>query len=170
MPPISGFVLTSVKENPLVEVLLRSPQPATEKNSTVLATWTYGAGKAVALTTDAGNRWADRWTEWEGYDKLFSQIVRWAMRPTGDAGNFSVATNVRDGKTQVVITALDDDDQFLNNQSMSGTAVAPDMTSIPFRIEQTAPGRYVGEFPSDLAGSYLIVVNPVRAVLRFAPA
>lgn len=160
VPPITGFVLTSVKENPLVEVLLQSPQPATEKNSTVLATWTYGAGKAVALTTDAGNRWADRWSSWDGYDKLFSQMVRWAMRPTGDLGNFSVATNVGEGNTQVVITALDGEDEFLNDQSMSGTAVAPDMTSVPIRIEQTAPGRYVGNFPSDMAGSYLIVINP----------
>ena len=160
VPPISGFVLTSLKENPLVEVLLQSPQPTTEKNSTVLATWTYGAGKTVALTTDAGNRWANRWANWDGYDKLFSQMVRWAMRPTGDLDNFSVATNVRDGKTQVVITAVDGEDEFLNDQSMSGSVVAPDMASIPLRIEQTAPGRYVGEFPSDLAGSYLIVVNP----------
>jgi len=160
VPPISGFVLTTIKENPLVEVLLRSPQPVTEKNSTVLATWTYGAGKSVALTTDAGNRWADRWAGWDGYDKLFSQMVRWAMRPTGDLGNFSVATAVGEGKTQVVITALDREDEFLNNQSMSGSVVAPDMTSVPLRIEQTAPGRYVGEFPSELAGSYLLVINP----------
>lgn len=160
VPPITGFVLTSVKENPLVEVILQSPQPTTQKNSTVLASWTYGAGKAVALTTDAGNRWANRWSDWDGYDKLFSQMVRWAMRPTGDLGNFSVATNVRDGKTQVVITAVDADEEFLNDQSMSGSVVAPDMASLPLRIEQTAPGRYVGEFPSDTAGSYLIVVNP----------
>ena len=160
VPPITGFVLTSVKDNPLVEVILQSPQPATEKNSTILASWTYGAGKTVALTTDAGNRWANRWSEWDGYDKLFSQMVRWAMRPTGDQGNFSVATNVRDGKTQVVITAIDADDEFINDQSMTGSVVAPDMTSLPLPIEQTAPGRYVGEFPSDAAGSYLIVVNP----------
>ena len=168
VPPITGYVLTSVKDNPLVEVILQSPVPKTEKNSTVLATWTYGAGKAVALTTDAGNRWANRWSDWEGYDKLFSQMVRWAMRPTGDTGNFSVATNVKDGKTQVVITAVDADEEFLNDQSMSGSVVAPDMASLPLRIEQTAPGRYVGEFPSDLAGSYLIVVNPGpgRAPLR----
>jgi len=160
VPPITGFVLTTVKENPLVEVLLQSPQPTLAKNATVLATWTYGAGKAVALTTDAGIRWADRWSQWDGYDKLFSQMVRWAMRPTGDLGNLSVATNVGEGKTQVVITALDSDEEFLNDQSMSGTVVAPDMTSIPMSIEQTAPGRYVGEFPSDIAGSYLIVVTP----------
>jgi len=160
VPPISGFVLTTVKENPLVEVLLQSPQPTTEKNSTVLAVWTYGAGKTVALTTDAGNRWADRWANWDGYDKLFSQMVRWAMRPTSDLDNFSVATSVREGKTQVVITAVDADEEFLNDQSMSGSVVGPDMASIPLRIEQIAPGRYVGEFPCDLSGSYLIVVNP----------
>jgi len=160
VPPISGFVLTSVKENPLVEVLLRSPKPVDEKNSTVLATWTYGAGKAVALTTDAGQRWANPWTQWDDYDKLFSQMVRWSMRPTDDLGNFSIATNVRDGKTQVIITALDEDDQFLNDLSIAGTVVTPGMDSLPLRIEQTAPGRYVGEFPSDVAGSYMIVANP----------
>jgi len=160
VPPITGFVLTTVKENPLVEVLLQSPEPTMSKNATVLATWTYGAGKSVALTTDAGNKWANQWTGWDGYDKLFSQMVRWAMRPTGDTGNFSVATNVGDGKTEVVVTALDANEEFLNDQSMTGTVVAPDMSSIPVRIEQTAPGRYVGEFPSEMAGSYLIVVNP----------
>ncbi len=160
VPPISGFVLTSVKDNPLVEVILRSPQPATEKNATVLAAWTYGAGKTAVLTTDAGKRWAADWTSWDNYDKFFSQLVRWSMRPTDDAGNFNVATNVRDGSTQVIVTALDQNDEFLNNQSLSGTVVAPDMKSIPFHIEQTAPGRYTGEFPSELAGSYLVVINP----------
>jgi hypothetical protein len=43
---------------------------------------------------------------------------------------------------------------------MTATAVAPDMSAIPIRIEQVAPGRYVGEFPSEMAGSYLVVVNP----------
>mgnify|MGYP001171535555 CR=1 FL=1 len=145
---------------PLVEVILRSPLPVTEKNSTVLATWTYGAGKSAALTTDAGQRWASQWTSWENYDKFFSQLVRWSMRPTDDTGNFSVATNTRDNSTQVIVTALDQNEEFLNDQLMTGTVVAPDMSSVPIRIEQTAPGRYTGEFPSEMAGSYLVVINP----------
>jgi hypothetical protein len=67
---------------------------------------------------------------------------------------------VREGKTQVVITALDAQDEFVNNQTMTATAVTPDMKSVPIRVEQVAPGRYVGEFPSEMAGSYLVVVNP----------
>jgi uncharacterized membrane protein len=160
VPPITGLVLTSVKQNPLVEVLLRSPQPATPDNATLLATWTYGAGKAAVFTTDAGRRWATAWTEWDGYDKFFSQLIRWAMRPSGDAGNLTVATDVREGKTELVVTALDADDEFLNNQAITAFAVAPDMTTLPIRVQQTAPGRYVGEFPSEKSGSYLIVVNP----------
>src|SRR3954470_13104889 len=35
-PPISGFVLTTVKENSLVDVVLRSPVPTEPENSTVL--------------------------------------------------------------------------------------------------------------------------------------
>ena len=79
-----GFVLTSLKENPLVEVSLLSPKPAGEKNRTVLASWTYGLGRAVAFTSDCGARWT---TDWQGdrdaYDRIFGQIVRWSMRPTG---------------------------------------------------------------------------------------
>ncbi|MCA9258922.1 MAG: VWA domain-containing protein [Planctomycetales bacterium] len=160
VPAISGYVLTTVKEHPLVEVLLQSPLPAEEKHATVLAAWPYGAGKSVALTTDAGHRWASSWTGWDGYNKIFSQMVRWAMRPQGDAGNYSVSTNLRDGKTEIVVTAIDDDEQFVNSQTITASAVAPDMTHIPVRIQQTAPGRYVGQFDSEMAGSYLIVVNP----------
>ncbi len=159
VPPITGLVLTTIKENPLVEVILRSPQPATEKNATVLATWTYGAGKAAAFTTDAGRRWASAWPQWQGYDKFFSQLVRWAMRPTGDTGNYSVATNVRDGHTQIVVTAMDANEDFINDRAMIATAMAP-KGRVDVQLEQTAPGRYVGEFPSDDAGTYLIVVDP----------
>ncbi|MAT70603.1 MAG: hypothetical protein CMJ58_13880 [Planctomycetaceae bacterium] len=166
LPPISGFVLTDVKQNPLVEVILRSPIPVDEKTSTVLAAWNYGAGKTVALTTDAGRRWADTWTAWDGYDKLFSQIVRWAMRPVGDTGNYTVATNVGDGRTEIIITAMDEAGEFLNNQAMTASVLTPgDATgagaqTLPVTVEQVAPGRYVGSFASEDAGSYMVVVNP----------
>ena len=97
-------------------------------------------GKSVAFTTDAGQRWASQWTGWEEYDRFFSQMVRWSMRPTGDTGKFTVATDVEGGKTRVIVSALDKDDEFLNYQSMDGVVLAPDMQSIPLKMEQAAPG------------------------------
>jgi len=168
LPPITGFVVTTVKENPLVEVSIISPVPSGRRNSTILASWTYDLGRTVAFTTDAGQRWANAWTTWEQYDKLFSQMIRWSMRPTGNLGKFAIATDVRDDKVHVVLTALDENDEFLNFLNISTSVLDPHMKSTAISIRQTAPGRYEGEFQATLAGNYFLTVlpGPGRAPIR----
>jgi uncharacterized membrane protein len=160
LPPLKGFVMTTVKSNPLVEVGLISPVPETAENATVLAAWTYGLGRSVAFTSDAGKRWSNAWTQWENYDKFFSQMIRWSMRPVNEEGKFTVATDIKDGKVRVVITALDKDDEFLNFLNMAGTIVNPELGDSELRVRQTAPGRYIGEFDADQAGSYFVTISP----------
>ncbi len=160
LPPISGFVLTTVKDNPLVEVSIRSPKPAEPDNATILASWTFGLGRTAVFTTDAGNRWATEWTAWPEYDRFFTQMVRWAMRPVEENGTFLTSTNVRDGKVQIAITALDDESNVINLLDMTATAIAPDLTAFTVPIRQIAPGRYVGEFTTEKPGSYYLSVNP----------
>jgi uncharacterized membrane protein/Mg-chelatase subunit ChlD len=159
-PRISGLVMTTVKDNPLVEVALLSKEPADEKNATLLAAWTYGLGRTAVVTTDDGSKWAAGWTEWENYDKLYSQLIRWAMRPVNDTGKFAVATQAKDGKVQVVVTALDKDDEFLNFLNMSAAAIDPDLKDFDVRVQQVAPGRYVAEFDATKEGNYFINVHP----------
>lgn len=159
-PPLKGFVMTTAKQNPLVDVALVSPDPPDRANSTILASWTYGLGRSVVFTSDVGYKWADEWTGWENYDKFFTQMIRWSMRPMGDEGKFTVASDIKDGKVRVVVTALDKDDEFLNFLNMSSAVVDPDLKDFELKIEQTAPGRYVGEFPVDKAGSYFVTITP----------
>ncbi len=158
VPPVTGFVFTEVKENPLVEVLMRAKE-IDQRNGTILAAWRYGAGKTVAFTSDAGRKWANSWTGWEGYDKTFSQMVRWAMRPVNEEGKFTISTDTKDGKVRVVVTALDKNDEFLNFLNMSAAGSGPELENIELNFRQEAPGRYVGEFTADQAGSYLLAVN-----------
>ncbi|MEM1070792.1 MAG: VWA domain-containing protein [Planctomycetota bacterium] len=160
LPPVSGFVLTQVKDSSLPQVLVRSPKPDSPENATILAVWQYGLGRTAVLTTDAGARWTSAWTEWAGYEKFYSQLVRWLMRPTGDTGKYSIATQVRDGEVQIVVNALNKDDSFKNFLEMNASVLGPDLKPIPLRMRQTAPGRYVGSFPGDQAGSYFVNVLP----------
>ena len=160
LPPITGYVLTNVKSSPLVEVSLLNPKPAGPENRTLLASWTYGLGRAVAFTSDAGKRWTEPWTHWEHYDRLFSQMVRWSMRPVGDTGKFTIATDLQDGKVQVVLTALDKNSDFLNFLNLGGSIVGPDMKPIDLDMKQMAPGRYIGEFPAKDQGSYFVLLSP----------
>ncbi|GAA4435366.1 VWA domain-containing protein [Bremerella cremea] len=160
-PSFDGYVMTTLKENALVDVGMVAPVPPEHpENATLLATWTYGVGRSGVLTTDAGKRWANKWTAWEGYDKFFTQLVRYSMRPTDSQSNYTVASEVKDGMVRVVVTATDEDDQYLNFLKFSGTAIDPDMESKDFQLEQVASGRYIGEFPADSSGSYFLSILP----------
>ncbi len=160
LPPLQGYVLTTVKDSPLVQVQMRANKPTEPDNQTIMATWTYGLGRTAVFTSDAGKQWANQWTEWDGYDQCFSQLVRWAMRPTKSDAKFTVATNIADGKVQVIVNALNQENDFLNFLDMQAVAVGPDLKPLPIVMRQVAPGRYTGTFDSNGAGSYLVNVIP----------
>jgi Mg-chelatase subunit ChlD len=159
LPPVTGYVLTTPKDSPLVEIPLEAPAPKGRTNA-LLAGWQYGLGRAVAYTSDGGRRWAKAWTGWEGYDKFFSQIVRWAMRPAGGDDHFQLATEVEDGKVRAIVTALDEENQFLNFLDITGAVVEPDGSVGSLQLRQVAPGRYVGKFPTDQTGNYFLSISP----------
>lgn len=158
LPPVTGYVMSTVKDSPLVELLATADRPSDHTNA-LLATWRYGLGRAVALTTDTGERWATAWAEQPGTDRLFSQSIRWAMRPAQGDGSLSAFADVRDGNIDVVITALDPSDEFLNFLHLEATVVGPELDASAVRFEQTAPGRYVGRVPSTTPGSYFLAVD-----------
>jgi Mg-chelatase subunit ChlD len=159
-PPFKGYVLTTPKDNPLVEVPIIATKPNNEHNP-VLATWTFGLGRSAVLTTDAGQRWATAWPEWSSYDKLFVQLVRWSMRPTAERRSFEIAANVSEGRLQVVATGIDAEGSFVNGADLSGIVVTDDAKHVtPLKFKQIAPGRYQAEQELSETGAYLIAVQP----------
>ncbi len=48
-------------------------------NDPLIAAWSYGDGRAVAFASDCGPHWAPPgFVEWDGYARLWTQLVRWA--------------------------------------------------------------------------------------------
>lgn len=160
IPPIKGFVLTQRKENALVDVPLLSPSPNEEINASILATWTYGLGRTAVFTSDVGKRWATEWVQWPQYDQFFSQLVRWTMRPSAEEGKYQIATQIRNGKVQVIVTALDQEDRLINFLEISGAAIGPNLQPFSLSLKQKAPGRYVGEFDITASGAYILNIVP----------
>jgi uncharacterized membrane protein/Mg-chelatase subunit ChlD len=140
LPPITGLVLTSLKENELVEAPLMSPLPPGQPYP-LLAHWTYGLGRSVAFTSDAGRKWTSGWPSWESYSAFWAQVIRWSMRPT-ESGNLTLALRREEGRIKVVVDALDKDSQFLNFLEVQGNVISPDLVPAPLELRQTAPGRY----------------------------
>lgn len=169
LPGITGLVQTTVKENVLVEVPLVSPLPTgTGQLTPLLAHWTYGLGRAVAFTSDAGRRWTGQWADWDRYGAFWSQVIRWSMRPV-DSGNLTLSLRREDGQVKIVVDALDKDDQFLNFLDFRGFVNRPDATPGPdnpagrrtdaVSLAQIAPGRYEGTIDqADERGNYFVTL------------
>jgi uncharacterized membrane protein len=163
-PPINGLVLTSLKESELVECPIQSPQPTGQVNP-LLAHWTYGLGRSVAFTSDAGFKWTQGWRNWDQYAAFWSQVIRWCMRPTDD-GALTMTLRREDGKIKVAVDALDKRQQFLNFLQIQGALVRPSSVAAAggpaadtnqLKLVQTAPGRYEATIDDvEARGNYFV--------------
>ncbi len=161
LPPLFGYVMTTIKKNPLVEQLAITSDPADNvENTTLLATWRYGLGRATVFTSDAGHKWTVDWLATEQYEKLFSQMVRHSMRAITENANFVVGTEVRDNKARIIVNALDDDDEFLNFLNINARGINPDLKGFDLDFTQVGPGRYLAEVDVNQSGNYLFSIFP----------
>ena len=158
LPPMTGYVMTTPKENLLVEKPILAPLPSGQDN-VVLATWSYGLGRAVALTTDLGSTWTSAWRGWPDREKFLLQLVRWAMRPTESDGHLYVATEVDGQMIKITLTALTEAGDFDNGLPATAYALGPNGQTVDAVLTQTAPGNYTGQIDVDAAGSYFLAVG-----------
>jgi Mg-chelatase subunit ChlD len=147
LPPLLGYVATSPKS--LADVPME-----THQQDPLLATWRYGLGRSVAFTSDAQARWAAHWLGWPGYGKFWAQTLRWMLR-RGSAANWQTRVEENHGLGTITVEAADEKSRFVNFLDLEATIVKPDLTVEKIKLEQTAPGRYRGEFPIREVGSYL---------------
>jgi uncharacterized membrane protein/uncharacterized protein YegL len=160
LPSIGGFVLSTRKESPLVETLIKAERPESP-NDTIMAVWPYGIGRTLAWTTDAGQRWAKGWNNWPDYEKLVLQSVRWSMRSVVGAENFRIATEIDDNQLRVTVHAIDQEGTYRNGLNLVGGLTSGDLESRQsLAFKQVGPGRYVAETTLDDPGEYLVTVLP----------
>jgi Mg-chelatase subunit ChlD len=149
-PPLRGYV--STKPKPTGEVVLIS-----DLGEPILARWRLGTGTSVAWTSDVKNRWSVDWIRWGGYPKFWAQVVRTSMRRKV-YDSYDLFASVEDGRAQVVVDAVDVNDQFVNRLDTTLEIIDPRDSKakrvIP--MEQTAAGRYTADFAVDRYGSYLL--------------
>ena len=145
-PFLLGYVMTRPK--PTSEVIL-----ATEKGDPLLTWWRYGLGMTAAFTSDAKSRWAAEWMTWEGFGKFWTQVIRQTMRKS-DARGISIEA-MRMGKSaSLSMDAVDELGQFINRADVELTLIDPQLRRTKQPLRQSAPGRYVADFPTPTSGAY----------------
>ncbi len=170
LPALRGFVRTTYKESPLAQFRIEGPRLADDLRFPILASWQYGLGKAVAFTSDARTQptdnvkgWDADWVESDIYKKFWEQAVNWALRPA-EAGRMTVASEYREGRVRVTVTARDERDRPVNGLDLDGKITLPrapkpgeKVPTIGFK--RKGPGQYEAEFAAEDAGTYFVTVQ-----------
>jgi len=151
MPPLLGYVATTPKDT--ATVALETPH-----DDPLLAHWQYGLGRSVAFTSDAQAHWAAHWLGWPGYAQFWSQAVRWMLMRSAP-GNLDLALEQRGDGCVVSVEAAGAGGEYRNFLDLRARVVSPDYRPQVVPLQQTAPGRYEGEFPTPEVGAYLVTVT-----------
>jgi len=132
---------------------------ASPRGDPVLATWQYGLGRAVAVTSDDGLRWTAPWASWPDVARFWSQAVRWTLSDDTEGLHLIAATDRGGTSAQAVLHARGIDGAPRDGLDVRGEVTAPDGMRSTIPLEQTAPGRYEGAWPVARPGTYTMTVQ-----------
>ncbi|PYI51728.1 VWA domain-containing protein, partial [Paenibacillus flagellatus] len=146
LPTINAYIATTPKET--AEVALASPEP-----DPLLARWQYGAGKAVAWTSDLTGKWSGDWVSWGRFPDVFSRIVKWTF-PQFQSSPYEVTNRLNGGEATLDVRGGEGYDgelkAIVTDEELNRTEVA---------LEPTAPGEYGGTLPGAKPGVYLTSIE-----------
>jgi uncharacterized membrane protein len=180
LPDLFGFVRTSKRQSPLVEMPIETPRLG-DHTFPILAFWQYGLGKSIAFTSDARTLredgkvyWDHDWASSNLYTKFWEQTVDWSLRAVDTGQYLKLNTEVRDGKIRLTLEARDEKSKvpitsLLDQDERKGYGLKVGVTFPSFKgagearyrelkFEQTSGGVYETELPAEEVGSYFINV------------
>ncbi len=140
-PEILGYAETN--RRPTADTALVAPD-----GRPLLASWRYGLGTVVALTTDAGGRWSESWGAWPGGGQLFRQLGRYAMRRRAPA--FADARlDVREGSLELTVEMPEDARSVPDTVDVFTLDETGHEKPIQMSLVRIAPGLYRGRARAD---------------------
>jgi uncharacterized protein YegL len=149
LPPVAGYVLTTLK--PQADLHLVVPD-AKQEPVPLLASWHYGNGRVIALTTQGAGTWTQAWQAMAEYPLLWSQTLRQVFPGQGEG---LLPHLMRHGdEVDVVVDALDQDGAPREGLKVSAALSLAGRTDSPLLLSETSPGRYQERFMPDGPGEY----------------
>ncbi|MBQ8081083.1 MAG: VWA domain-containing protein [Clostridia bacterium] len=138
-PALSGYLSTTAK--PLATQTLIS-----DREDPILCWWQFGAGRALAWTSDINGAWTENYLRWEEAAAFFGGLLYHIMPEEAQDGEISV----QDGRLVLTLSAP------VEGGQAEATVLTPDGKTETVRLDQTTPTKLTGAFPFEEAGAYAV--------------
>jgi Ca-activated chloride channel family protein len=150
-PMLGGYIAVTPKAE--ADSIIQSPQ-----GDPILAAWQYGLGRAIAWTSDSGERWGRDWNTWDEGAPFWSQALAYLF-PDPAQGALAVRIERNAAEPLLIAEARNDDGTPLDLADVGARVHAQDGTETTMQLQQTAPGRYESPLSALDEGAYTIGVT-----------
>lgn len=151
LPSMHGYMVTSPKEGAVIPIVSHRGDP-------IVGLWRYGLGKSAILTGDDGSSWSRDWIIWDGYGRLWLQLVRRIMRPGMDRDE-DLLFHIHADRAEIQYKVLDEKELPLKTIAR---IFYPDGEMYDLRLLQSSPGIYTGRLDNLTEGRYIILIMRER--------
>lgn len=150
VPALGGYAITSPK--PLATIVL-----ASSKSDPILAQWQYGAGRAVAWTSDSQGRWTANWLANRQTSRIWASMVNWVL-PAPQSSGLSLTTSQAAGSATIGV----DLQNSTPYSAITARVVGPQGAST-VTLQPTTPTHFEAQLPTGATGAYLVRVAAKEA-------
>ena len=152
LPELAGYAYTRLR--PGADLLAYVPEG--KRKHPLLAAWQYGLGR-VAVFTASPSGDAATWKSWNGFDKFWSQLVRWTAADHA-AGDVALEVQREAGRTLLSLTAFDD---VTDVGAVLARIFTPDQ-ALDLPLMPIGPRQFRAILPPLPAGQYPITLTRRR--------
>ncbi len=165
MPPLLGYVSTEIKPRATMDMYVdrggtREP---------VIASWKYGAGKVMAVTTDASGRWSGTWVSANIFQPLWDRLLNWMTPEMPAEPKIDVALGYNAGRITMKLT---DYSAEPGNAARLVTVLVtrPDGSRTETALTEEVVGELAGSIDAPVPGNYYFEVrSPAGKDKKFPP-
>jgi hypothetical protein len=143
-PPLLGYIGTTAKSTAIVHM------SAGPEDDPLLASWQLGLGRVTAWTSDAGSRWSQTWTSWDGYIAFWAAVVKDTF-PSSGASGAAAHIDVRGETARITVES---EQPFADGATASARLTSPSLTGTDVKLERTSPTTFSAEVPATEVGTY----------------
>jgi uncharacterized protein YegL len=176
MPPLGGYVLTTRKPQADLHLVVND---AKQEPVPLFASWRYGNGRVVALTTQGAGAWTKAWEDMADYPLLWAQTIRHIFPDIGegvvprltlhgdevdvDVELFNPEGAPREGVKVMASLARSGTGE---GAAAAAAATAPPATPATLALAEMGRGQYHGHFMLDESGDFVLRVNADQATVE----
>jgi Ca-activated chloride channel family protein len=164
LPALKGFVASDLKPGATLSLFVN----ANGERSPIVASWKVGAGKALAVTTDASGRWSSLWVQDGAFGPVWDKLLGWMTPQTATIQKFDVALGYRSGRIEISLTDYNDTVEAAV-RPVNAAVSAPDGSNYDVILSQEAPGELAGSLEAPKPGTYYIQLKPPQGSAQTFP-